>query len=202
MNKWSEQFKIPFPQCKMTGQCCRCAAPSSPAIELLEKAAEGNQFARDFLTIFIPYKNIEEAKKVNPSIVERSIKAGENPENKVPVDQIVFYHCKFISEDNKCLIHEDRPQLCRDYPDSPYLVFAPGCAYEEWSQQCREKYLALKQQLERLKEYKKELENLKYQRRAVRLLNQLERVDKQYHPAFILPSLSLVSPGRSWMRFF
>jgi Fe-S-cluster containining protein len=107
----------------------------------------------------------------------------------------------YVSEDNKCLVWEDRPQLCRDYPGSPFLVMAPGCAYEEWSELCREKYRNLKIELEYLKKAKQELENLKYQQRAINLLNQIQRINnRDYNLMLLVPSVSLVSPGRSWIK--
>ena len=203
MNKWSELFNIPFPDCRMCGQCCRCASPSTAATELLKKAKTDNKFSRYFFSIFIPYKSIEEAKKANLEIVERSLKATKKPDSKVSSENIVFYYCRYISADNKCLIHEDRPELCRDYPDSPFLIFAKDCAYEEWSKQCKEKYNELQEELKMLKEYKKEIENLKCRQRFVDLYRQIQRINnKDYNLALTLPSLSLVSPGTSWMKIF
>ena len=193
MNKWAEQLNIPLPECKMTGQCCRCASPSTPAFQLLQKAAEGNEFAKDFFSIFIPYINIEEALSANREIVERSLKASQNENNKVSKENIVFYYCRYISSDNKCLIHEDRPQLCRDYPDSPFLVFPSGCAFEEWSKACKDKYNNMLQ----------ELKDLKYQQKCLKIANQLNKLEnKDYNFIFLIPSMSLVSPGTSWMKMF
>lgn len=193
MNKWAKELNVELPECKMTGQCCRCASPSTPAIELLKKAAEGNQFATDFFSIFIPYPNIEEAMIANKEIVQRSLKASEDEKNKVSKENIVFYHCRYISDDNKCLIHEDRPQLCRDYPDSPFLIFPSGCAFEEWSKKCKNKYYAMQQ----------ELKDLKYQQKSIKLLNQIQKINnKNYNFILLVPSMSLVSPGTSWMKYY
>lgn len=199
MNKWSTVLNIPFPSCKQTGNCCRFSTPSTPAVELFVKASQGNEFARDYLSIFIPYSNIEEMSKINPEFAEKVEKSIEEGKCKINIDDIVFYHCKYISENNKCLIYEDRPQLCRDFPDSPFLILPSGCVYEEWSTACKKKYTELKEDLEKSK---RELENIKYQQRAIRLLNQLKRVDDKYKSAFILSSFCLVSPGKSWMKFY
>jgi len=201
LNKWSEVFGISFPDCKMCAQCCRCASPSSPSIELLKRAASDTKFAKDFFSIFIPYLNIEEAEKINSIIVKKTVKAAENPENKVSANELVFYHCRYISEDNKCLIHEDRPALCRNYPDSPFLVFPPDCAYEEWSKNCKEKYNQLQEELKKIQHYKKEIESLKYQRNIARLMWHINRVNnRNYNLMLMLPALSLVSPGKSWIK--
>ncbi|EKE02130.1 MAG: hypothetical protein ACD_20C00421G0004 [uncultured bacterium] len=200
MNKWSVLLNVPFPECKMTGNCCRFSSPSTPGTVLLKRAAENDGFARDYLSIFIPYLNIEEVKELNKELFEKNLEVIEKQKcDKVNLDNFVFYHCRFIGNDGKCMIYEDRPGLCREFPDSPYLVFAPGCAYEEWSQECKEKYAQLK---EDVKAHKEELKNLKYQQKAIRLLNQLNRVDDKYKTAFILPSFNLVSPRASWIKRF
>jgi Fe-S-cluster containining protein len=201
MNKWAKEFGIPYPKCRMTGQCCKCATPSTSAVELLKKASENNDFAKDFFSVFIPYRNIEEAQNINPGWVKRCFESCRKPNSKVSEQDLYFYHCRYISEDNKCLVWEDRPQFCRDYPDSPFLVTAPGCAYEEWSKLCREKYKNLQIQLHYLKQAKKELEGLKYQQRAINLLAQIQRVNnKDYNFMFLVPSMCLISPGKSWIK--
>lgn len=200
MNKWSELLDVPFPECRMTGNCCRFSSPSTPGVLLLKRAAENDEFARDYLSIFIPYSSIEEAKELNRELVEKNMEVLEKQKaGKVNADNIVFYHCRFNGDDGRCMIYEDRPNLCREFPDSPYLVFAPGCAYEQWSVECKKKYAQLN---EDIKIHKEELKNLKYQRSAIRLLNQLNSVDDKYKTAFILPSLNLVSPGTSWIKKF
>jgi Fe-S-cluster containining protein len=200
MNKWSEQFNISFPECKMTGQCCRFASPSTPAIELIKKAAENSEFARDFFTIFIPYKDITEAENINPEIVQRTLNACKHPDSKVNENTIDFYHCRYLSDDNKCFIYEDRPQLCRDFPRHPFLVFGKGCAYEEWSEECKSKYYNL---MEELDSYKAQLNDLKYQKKAINLLTQIQIINnKKYNFILLIPSMSIISPGTSWMKIF
>lgn len=198
MNKWAELLDIPLPDCKKDGQCCRYASPSTPGIELFKKAAQGDEFARDFLSIFIPYKDIDEAKKANPAIVERALNwVKTNKAENLSQENLVFYCCRYISEDNTCLIHEDRPDLCRNYPDSPFLLLAPGCAYQKWANQCKEKY---KQINEDLKMYKTELENLRYYQKVSRTLYYLDKCSSnEYKFLFLFPSLSLVSPGKAWL---
>lgn len=203
MNRWEKEFGIVYPECKRTGQCCKCVSPSTPAVELLKKASENNEFARDFFSVFVPFDNIGQAKKVNPEWVQKAIEHCRKPDSKISDKDLYFYVCRYVSEDNKCLIWEDRPQFCRDYPDSPFLILAPGCAYENWSNECRKKYNQLKEELEYLKNAKKELENIQYQQKSLNLLSQLQKIDdKNYKFMLLNLSLSLVSPGRSWIKFF
>jgi Fe-S-cluster containining protein len=201
MNKWAELLGIPHHECKGTGHCCRFSSPSTPGIILIEKAGNGDEFARDYLSVFVPYQSIEEVIKLNPELVEKNLKVLEMHKCKeVTQDNLVFYHCRYLDDNNRCMVYEDRPSLCREFPDSPLLVLAPGCGYEEWAAKCKEKYFQLKQ---RIKEREQELLNLRYQKNALRVLNQLQRInDEEYKLAFVIPSsLRLVSPRTSWIKW-
>lgn len=186
MNKWEEYLGIAYPECKMTGQCCRMASPSFPAIKLLKKAADGESFARDFFNIFKPYDSIEEAKLISPGLVERALTQAKKSSVFDSVDQVVFFKCLFIGEDNKCMIYEDRPQLCRDYPDTPFLVMAPGCAFEGWSKDCKEKY-------------KRMNEDLKYLKNLKEILSQLDKNTTIPASKFKYTSF-IISPATSWLK--
>jgi Fe-S-cluster containining protein len=158
---WVQATGVPMPQCKMQGCCCRGASPSTPFNKLLEKAAEGDEFARNFFSIFIPYNNHDEAREVVPGLVEKTLKASKKDDAFKSEDDVVFYHCRYIGDDNKCQIWEDRPDLCRAYPDSPFVVFAPNCAFEPWALKVREKFAEMKAELAHLKDLKTELDHMK-----------------------------------------
>lgn len=204
MNKWSEIFDIPFPECRKCGVCCKCASPSASCLKLLEKAASGEEFARDFFSIFVPHSSIEETKAIYPTIVERSIKALRKRINENNTDEsaLTFYRCRYYSEDNECLIYEDRPELCREFPSSPFAILEENCAFYNWSQECREKYKVLMNELDKLKKMKKELADLKYQQKAIALNRQIKKVPDEYKFMWLCSSMSLVSPGKSWMKMF
>jgi len=201
LKKWSKIFNISLPECNKCGSCCNCASPSVSYIKLLEKAAAGEDFAKDFFSIFIPYENIGEVKSLYPAIIERSIKAYSSKNNIKPED-LVFYKCRYYSKEKQCLIYEDRPELCRDFPGSPFAILGEKCAYHNWAQECREKYKDLKKELDNLKKYKKEIAGLKYQQKAIKLSYQLKRVPDEYKFMWICPSMSIISPGRSWLKFY
>ncbi len=198
MEKWSKNLNIQLPECNKCGVCCICASPSVSYQKLFEKAALGEDFARDFLSIFVPHKNIEEFKKLYPDIIERSFNSMEKTGLK-PSD-LVFYKCMYYSDEKKCLIYEDRPSLCRDFPGSPYVILGKQCAYYNWSIKCRQKYKELKEELENLKKCKNELNNLKYQQKAINLNYKLKQIPEEYKLMWLCPSISLVSPGKSWIK--
>jgi len=162
-NAFERELGIPLPKCCSTGACCKGASPSTPYHQLMKRAAEGDEFAQGFFSIMIPYATHAEAEAVVPGLVERTIKAAlkqpdvfQNPE-----EDLVFYQCRYLTSDNKCGVWEDRPQFCRDYPDTPFVVMAPGCAFESWGAACKEKYNAMKAEVAQLKQLKEELEALR-----------------------------------------
>ncbi len=157
---WVEATGVPLPKCKMQGCCCRAASPSIPFHQLLEKASKGDDFARNFFSIFVPHKDHATARQIVPGLVERTLKAAAKDKNFKDESDVVFYQCRYIGEDNKCTIWEDRPELCRAYPDSPFMVFAPGCAFEPWAEKVKEKFSKMQAELEELKTLRENLKEL------------------------------------------
>ena len=43
-----------------------------------------------------------------------------------------FYHCPKVTEDNKCPNYENRPQICKDFPDNPIAFLPPLCGFKDW----------------------------------------------------------------------
>lgn len=160
-NAFEKELGIPQPKCCSNGACCKGASPSTPYYKLMERAAQGDEFAQGFFSIMVPYATHEEAEAVVPGLVERTIKAAEKQDVFKGPEDIVFYQCRYQTPDNKCGVWEDRPKFCRDYPDTPFVVMAPGCAFEDWGAACKDKYSAMKAEVEKLKALKDELEALK-----------------------------------------
>lgn len=160
-NVFEKELGIPLPQCCSHGDCCKGASPSKPFHQLLKRAAAGDEFARGFFSIMEPYASHEAARQVVPGLVDRTLAAArKSQEFENNEEDVVFYHCRYLQADNKCGVYEDRPQFCRDYPDTPFVVFAPGCAFESWGTACREKYNEMKEEVAKLKAMKEELASL------------------------------------------
>lgn len=161
-NAFERELGIPLPKCCSNGACCKGASPSTPYHQLMQRAREGNDFAQGFFSIMVPYATHAEAEAVVPGLVERTLKAAlKQPDVFKTPDDLVFYQCRYLTPDNKCGVWEDRPQFCRDYPDTPFVVMAPGCAFESWGAACTKKYNEMKAEVEKLKELKEELAALK-----------------------------------------
>ena len=125
--------------CKMCGKCCRLAVASIPHEELLKKAENGDKGSIEFLDIFEPYESVEAALKFD----EKTVKNIPEWETRT------FYKCKYIQDNNLCGRYETRYDVCKEFPSSPWAVVPPGCGFEGWLFQEREKH---KKNIRKLKE--------------------------------------------------
>lgn len=110
--------------CVGCGACCRFACSEFSKEELSQKAKSGDVFATQFLQTFVPFSSTEEAKKVFPEYVNLL----ENNENS----GYYFYHCPKVTSGNRCPDYENRPQICRDFPDNPIAFLPKTCGYVGW----------------------------------------------------------------------
>ena len=69
--KWREiiAYRENF-HCKGCATCCNLACSEFSPEELKAKAENGDKFAKQFLSIFIPYKTTEEAGKIYPEYLK------------------------------------------------------------------------------------------------------------------------------------
>jgi len=142
-----------FPQylCRMCGRCCKSIATADSHEELIRLADLGNPEAKVFTEFFKRFPNIEEAHKVVPEQVDQiiGILKKENGED-FDENTISFYYCPHITEDNKCSMHGTRPTVCQRAPHHGWSVMPPGCGFEGWQFELREKY---KKMARKLKEH-------------------------------------------------
>jgi Fe-S-cluster containining protein len=190
-----------MPTCKMQGCCCRGASPSVPFHKLLEKAANGDVFAQNFFSIFVPHESHDAARKIVPGLVERTLIASKKDAAFKTEDDVVFYQCRYIGEDNKCQIWEDRPQLCRAYPDTPFVVFAPNCAFEPWAKAVKEKFALMKEEIAHLKDLKTELEDVREGKKYTKIDDPLWAEDNLYNLSMVLllTRIYIASPVGSYL---
>ena len=48
---------------------------------------------------------------------------------------VYFYHCPKLTEDKRCSDYENRPQICRDFPDNPLSILPEACGYKKWKEE-------------------------------------------------------------------
>lgn len=141
--------------CLGCGACCKLACSEFSHPELCEKAKQGDNFAKQFVSVFVPYGNVDEAKKIYPEYFEMLSAQGE-------CEQTYFYHCPKVSSDNRCPDYENRPQICRDFPDNPLGLLPKNCGYSDWSKKIETKALILRAASEIIEFYKQKFNVNKY----------------------------------------
>jgi len=122
------EYRLKSFQCKRTGTCCRLASSEFSYEDLKYKAQNNDKFAKQFTSIFIPYKSIDEARQVFPEYVDMALKQLGDDE------ELYFYHCPKVTDDNLCSIYDDRPEICREFPNNPLAILPLNCGFKEWKE--------------------------------------------------------------------
>lgn len=113
--------------CQGCATCCNLACSEFSPEELEEKAKNGDNFATQFLSVFVPYNSFEEAYKIYPEYLDMLKKKTDG--------NVYFYHCPKLDKNNRCSDYENRPQICRDFPDNPFCILPKTCGYYEWREE-------------------------------------------------------------------
>lgn len=136
-------------KCSGCATCCNLACSEFSPEELKQKAANGDNFATQFLSVFIPYESKEEARKVYPEYIQM---LEENKE-----DEVYFYHCPKLTADKRCSDYENRPQICRDFPDNPLSILPKTCGYKKWKEEIEPVALMLHSMVEIIEYYRENI---------------------------------------------
>ncbi len=132
--------------CEGCGTCCRFAVSEFSPEELKTKAQNGDSFAKQFTETFILYSSIQDAKNIYPEYIDMLEKTGETG--------YYFYHCPKVTTDNKCPDYENRPQICRDFPDNPIAFLPKTCGFTAWKLKSEHICLKLNAEAEIINFYK------------------------------------------------
>lgn len=135
--------------CVGCATCCNLACSQFSPEELKQKADNGDNFATQFLSVFIPYKSKEDARKIYPEYIEL---LEENRE-----ENVYFYHCPKLTKEKHCSDYENRPQICRDFPDNPLSILPKSCGYKAWKDEIEPIALMLHSMIGIIEHYTKEL---------------------------------------------
>ena len=134
-------------KCIGCATCCKLACSEFSYDELKQKAANGDKFATQFVSVFIPYETQEEAKAIYPEYFELLAEKLED-------DNVYFYHCPKLTDENRCSDYENRPSICRDFPDNPLSFLPKACGYSSWKDEIEPTSLMLHSMLEIIDFYK------------------------------------------------
>ena len=148
--KWSEilAYRSQF-KCIGCGTCCKLACSEFSPEQLKQKADNGDRFATQFLSVFIPYNSKEEARNIYPEYIKMLEDHKE--------DEVYFYHCPKLTECNRCSDYKNRPQICRDFPDNPLALLPKSCGYVKWKEEVEPIALMLHSMLEIIEYYKEHI---------------------------------------------
>jgi len=121
--------------CEKCGSCCKLAAtPNSP--EVLNMLADnGDKFAKEFIEYFKPYEDFDEIKNLYPDYFDTVDIVNE---------KLYFYHCDLVTEDNLCPKYDERPQICRDFPENPIDILPVKCGFKHWQDEVVDDILRLR----------------------------------------------------------
>jgi len=136
-------------KCNGCATCCNLACSEYSYEELKEKAQNGDNFADQFTSVFVPYENIDEARAVYPEYVDL---VREKTDGK-----IFFYHCPKLTSDNLCSDYGNRPQICRDFPDNPLDILPEKCGFCAWKEEINPIALMLHSMIAIIEFYKQKL---------------------------------------------
>ena len=142
--------------CKMCGKCCKMAVSMYSFDEMVEFSADKESEANDFLEVFVPYENLNEPRKFSPEYVDIVINKLKE-QGKYNENEPVFYHCKYIKDDNSCKIYEKRYGWCKRCPAHAWMLMPVGCGFSGWQFALREQIM---HDVRKLKEYLYECEML------------------------------------------
>jgi len=162
--------------CKKCGRCCRVATNNKYTYNQLKNmASDGNEYAQDFIKVFEPYPSIEAARAVDAEIVDNIIK-NLKEQNLYDENDITFYGCRYITDNNLCSIYEERPIMCSLCPANGWVVIPPNCGYESWGFMKREEDM---RKVRRAKEELIDLEVMKKKTQNEELSKKIEAVEKK-----------------------
>jgi len=149
--KWMKilDYRVNF-GCTGCATCCKLACSEFSYDQLNQKAANGDNFAKQFVSIFIPYASKEEAREIYPEYFELLAE-------KLDDENIYFYHCPKLTDDDKCSDYENRPGICRDFPDNPLSFLPTACGFSAWKDEIEPTSLMLHSMLEIIDFYKSKI---------------------------------------------
>lgn len=111
--------------CIGCASCCKLACSEFSYDLLKEKALNGDNYAKQFISVFVPYTDENDAKAIYPEYFELLKETNEN-------QNAYYYFCPKVTDDNRCPDYENRPQICKDFPDNPIGFLPKTCGYKNW----------------------------------------------------------------------
>lgn len=112
--------------CSKCGTCCKLAISGYSPVQLKQRAIRGDKFAREFVSIYVPYESEEIAEAICPDYFNKLKELMDTEE------RLYFYYCSKLGADDTCTIYENRPDICKDFPLTALKVLPDSCGYMPW----------------------------------------------------------------------
>jgi Fe-S-cluster containining protein len=136
-------------ECSKCGNCCRLATSEYSYEQLKQRAMRGDKFSRDFVSVFVPFKNDEEARLANPEYFKLLDEIMED-------QKVYYYYCpKLVG--NTCSDYENRPSICKDFPHNPLKLLPSTCSYNAWKNAVAKSSMLLNAKKDIIEFYKNKL---------------------------------------------
>lgn len=137
--------------CSCCSACCHLACSEFSPEALKQKSQNGDNFATQFISVFVPYEKEKDVQNVYPEYFDLL-------KSKIPDEKVYFYHCPKVTSDGLCPDYENRPQICRDFPDNPIGFLPKSCGFAGWKNEIEETALQLHSLMEIVDFYKKKMQ--------------------------------------------
>lgn len=114
--------------CACCSSCCKLASSEYSFEELKQRAKNGDVFSKEFISVFVPYDSVDTAQKLYTDYVKLLREHFKD-------NELYFYYCPKLGPNGLCTDYENRPNICRDFPNNPLVALPLKCSYNEWKQE-------------------------------------------------------------------
>ena len=140
--------------CGKCTSCCKLASSEYSYEELKERAKKGDKFSKEFVSVFVPYNNHDEPRKIYPDYIDMI------EQNFHGHSEVYFYYCPKLGDNGLCSDYENRPDICKDFPNNPLVALPLKCSYNQWKQEVEITALTLHALIDIVGFYKEKLNDI------------------------------------------
>lgn len=137
--------------CNKCGDCCKLAISEYSPIQLKQRAMRGDKYAKEFLSIYVPYESEEMAEAICPEYYNKLKNCMDENE------RLYFYYCSKLGADNLCSDYENRPDICKDFPLTALKILPDGCGYLPWRESVNKLAMSIKAREDLIAFYKEKI---------------------------------------------
>ena len=137
--------------CVQCGNCCKLAVSEFNPMQLKQKALRGDKYAREFISIYVPYESEEMAEAICPEFY------GKLKDLMNANERLYFYYCSKLGADDLCSDYENRPDICKDFPLTAMKILPDTCGYMPWHNLVERQAMSIKAREDLIAFYKEKI---------------------------------------------